>query len=183
MVEILIQGQEGAVHAALTQVTRVVAQPDGLDPVNHLLIGPDQQICGQLRREEGGGPTRPVGQHSRDSGPIHSGTWAPGPPAPDSPWCPGTGHSLPPSWNGLVPSAFEVSFLPTHPDPQAPRALSWGLTALVLLVPLSAVAITADTGQGLFLFHQVTASFMHGHSSPASSDLEPSSFRSGCTFC
>lgn len=94
----------------------------------------------------------------------HLGSWTTSPQAPDSPRSPGTGHSLLPSWNGLVPSAFEVSFLPTHPDPQAPRALSWGLTALVLLVPLSAVAITADTGQGLFLFHQVTASFVHGHS-------------------
>lgn len=44
MVEVLVQGQQRAVYATLVQVPRVVPQADGLDPVEHLVIGPDQHV-------------------------------------------------------------------------------------------------------------------------------------------
>lgn len=68
VVEVLVQGQQGTVHAALLQVPCVVPEPDGLDPVDHLLIGPDQHIWRQEKsrrtrgleasREEGSPQTR-----------------------------------------------------------------------------------------------------------------------------
>lgn len=44
VVKVLVQGQQGPVHAAFLQVSCVIPQPDGLDPVNHLVIGPDEHI-------------------------------------------------------------------------------------------------------------------------------------------
>lgn len=44
VVKVLVQGQQGPVHTTLLQVSCVIPQPDGLDPVNHLVIGPDEHI-------------------------------------------------------------------------------------------------------------------------------------------
>lgn len=44
VVEGLIQGNERPVDAAFQQVAAVLPQPNGDDPVDHLLIGPHQHI-------------------------------------------------------------------------------------------------------------------------------------------
>lgn len=44
VVKVLVQGQQGPVHAALLQVSCIIPQPNGLDPVNHLVVGPDEHI-------------------------------------------------------------------------------------------------------------------------------------------
>lgn len=49
VVEVLIEGQERPVHAALHQVVGVLAEPDGLDPVNDLVVGPHQHVCERAR--------------------------------------------------------------------------------------------------------------------------------------
>lgn len=49
VVKVLIEGQQGPVHATLHQVVPILAQPDGLDPVNDLIIGPHQHICTTAR--------------------------------------------------------------------------------------------------------------------------------------
>lgn len=62
VVEVLIQSQQGPVHAALHQVVPVLAQPDGLDPVNHLVVGPHQHICTTARAR-----LRATSHHTRGS--------------------------------------------------------------------------------------------------------------------
>lgn len=44
VIEVLIQGQQSTMHTTLVEISCVVPQPDRLDPVNHLVIGPDQHI-------------------------------------------------------------------------------------------------------------------------------------------
>lgn len=44
VVEGLIQSNERPVDAAFQQVAAVLPQPNGYDPVDHLLIGPHQHI-------------------------------------------------------------------------------------------------------------------------------------------
>lgn len=44
VVEGLIQSNEGPVDAAFQQVAAVLPQPNGDDPVDHLLVGPHQHI-------------------------------------------------------------------------------------------------------------------------------------------
>lgn len=44
MVEVLVQGQQGTMHAALVQASCVLPKPNRLDPVDHLVVGPDQHI-------------------------------------------------------------------------------------------------------------------------------------------
>lgn len=99
VVEVLVQGQQGAVHAAPMQVCRVVPEPDGLDPLHHLVVGPDQHVWGGQRAE--GPRLNPAG---RVGGPL---PWAPSPlcsvprPAPDPPLAQsaGTGRPVPrPEW-------------------------------------------------------------------------------------
>lgn len=45
VVEVFVEGQQRPVHPALNEVVRVLAKPDGLDPVDDLVIGPHQHIC------------------------------------------------------------------------------------------------------------------------------------------
>lgn len=44
VVEGLVQSDERSMNAALQQVATVLPQTDGLDPVDHLLIGPHQHV-------------------------------------------------------------------------------------------------------------------------------------------
>lgn len=45
VVKVFVKGQECSMHPALNKVVCVLAEPDGLDPVNDLVIGPHQHIC------------------------------------------------------------------------------------------------------------------------------------------
>jgi len=49
VVEVFVEGQERPVHPALDEVVRVLAKPDGLDPVNDLVVGPHQHVCKRAR--------------------------------------------------------------------------------------------------------------------------------------
>ena len=44
VVKVLIQGQQSAMHTTLMEVSCVVPEPNRLDPMNYLVIGPDQHI-------------------------------------------------------------------------------------------------------------------------------------------
>lgn len=45
VVKVLIQGDEGTVHATLQQIVAVLLQADGLYPVYHPVVGPHQNVC------------------------------------------------------------------------------------------------------------------------------------------
>lgn len=49
VVKVFIKGQECSVHPALNEVVCILAEPDGLDPMNDLVIGPHQHICKRAR--------------------------------------------------------------------------------------------------------------------------------------
>lgn len=49
VVKVFVEGQERPVHPALDEVVCVLAEPDGLDPVDDLVVGPHQHICRRAR--------------------------------------------------------------------------------------------------------------------------------------
>lgn len=49
VVKVFIKGQECSMHPALNEVVCILAEPDGLDPMNDLVIGPHQHICKRAR--------------------------------------------------------------------------------------------------------------------------------------
>lgn len=49
VVEVFVEGQQRPVHPALNEVVRVLAKPDGLDPVDDLVVGPHQHVCKRAR--------------------------------------------------------------------------------------------------------------------------------------
>lgn len=65
VVKVLIQSQQGTMHATLMQVPRIVPKPNRLDPVNHLVIGPDQHIW-RAGEEKGQNETGELAEAPRD---------------------------------------------------------------------------------------------------------------------
>ena len=65
VVKVLIQGQQGTMHTALLQISCIIPEPNGLDPVNHLVVGPDQHIW-RAGQENGLGRDRFGHTPSRD---------------------------------------------------------------------------------------------------------------------
>lgn len=108
VVKVLVQGQQAAVHPALQQVSGVVPETDGLDPVHHLVVGPDQHVWGRGGQEGLRGSSAPE-------------PWAPGQSAGPGSSEPGQGPTPPPRRSGpLTLPALKVAFLSTLADPQVP---------------------------------------------------------------
>lgn len=61
VVEVFIEGQERPVHPALNEVVGVLAKPDGLDPVNDLVVGPHQHVCKRARARPRAGSNYTLG--------------------------------------------------------------------------------------------------------------------------
>lgn len=61
VVEVFIKGQERPVHPALNEVVGVLAKPDGLDPVNDLVVGPHQHVCKRARARLRAGSNHTLG--------------------------------------------------------------------------------------------------------------------------
>ena len=49
VVEVVVQGDQGAVHAALQEDVGVVPQADALHPADDPLVAPHQHVCGRER--------------------------------------------------------------------------------------------------------------------------------------